>query len=148
MYQRILVPVDGSSTAQRGLKEAIGLARLMHVHLCLLHVVDAYPLLGEMASVSSVDEYQRELHRHGERVLLQAASAAAEAGVSAQQISRDSVRQRVSDVITEEAVKSGCDLIVMGTHGRRGFARFTLGSDAERVLRHCTVPVLVVRDAG
>lgn len=148
MVQRILVPVDGSGTAMRGLREAIGLAQITRASLCLLHVVDTYPLLGEMASVTSVDEYQRELHRHGEQVLRQAAEAAAAAGVAAQTICRDSAHQRVSDLIAAEAVNSDCDLIVMGTHGRRGFARFTLGSDAERVLRHCTVPVLVVRDQG
>jgi nucleotide-binding universal stress UspA family protein len=53
---------------------------------------------------------------------------------------------RVADVVVEEAAKSGCDLIVMGTHGRRGFSRLALGSDADLVVRSSPVPVLLVRN--
>ncbi len=53
---------------------------------------------------------------------------------------------RVAEAIVDEARESGCDLIVIGTHGRRGIGRALLGSDAENVLRHATVPVLLVRE--
>jgi nucleotide-binding universal stress UspA family protein len=53
--------------------------------------------------------------------------------------------ERVADTIVQEARDAGCDLVVMGTHGRRGFNRVLMGSDAEIVLRHCPLPVLLVR---
>ncbi len=53
--------------------------------------------------------------------------------------------QRVGDTIVDEARSAGCDLVVMGTHGRRGVSHALLGSDAERVARQCPVPVLLVR---
>jgi nucleotide-binding universal stress UspA family protein len=59
---------------------------------------------------------------------------------------RDRQGRRVADAIVAQAQESGCDLIVIGTHGRRGLSRALLGSDAERVLRHSTVPVLLVRE--
>jgi nucleotide-binding universal stress UspA family protein len=148
MYQRILVPLDGSPTAERGLREAIALAARLGAGLHLVHVLDAYPLLVEMASTASVGDYQRDLRHHGEEVLEKARLAAAEAGVKADVSLREMVRQRVSDVIVDEAGRAGCDLILMGTHGRRGFSHFTLGSDAERVMRHSTVPLLLVRQPG
>ena len=61
---------------------------------------------------------------------------------------REVVGERVSDVIVDEAAKAGCELIVMGTHGRRGVSRVALGSDAENVLRSSSIPVLLVRSAS
>ncbi len=55
--------------------------------------------------------------------------------------------ERVADTIVQEARDAGCDLIVMGTHGRRGFNRVMMGSDAKLVVRNCRVPVLLVRHA-
>jgi nucleotide-binding universal stress UspA family protein len=58
---------------------------------------------------------------------------------------REVAQARVSEIINHEAVTHRCDLVVMGTHGRRGFSRLTLGSNAEAVLRTSTIPVLLVR---
>lgn len=70
---------------------------------------------------------------------------ATEWGVEAEQAQLESHGQPVSKVILEDAKQSRADLIAMGTHGRRGLNRLLLGSDAERVMREATIPVLLVR---
>lgn len=145
MFRRILVPIDGSATAERGLQEAIGLAAEQKAALVLLHVIDAFPSMVEMSSTTSFEQMRSNLVRYGEELLAAASKTAADAGVASERLLREVMRSRVADVIVEEAAKAGCDLIVMGTHGRRGFSRLALGSDAERVLRQSPVPVLVLR---
>jgi len=73
------------------------------------------------------------------------ARLAAECGVAVEGIVRDSFPRRVAEVVVDEALAQHCDLIVMGTHGRRGLDRFALGSDAERVARTAPVPLLLIR---
>jgi len=145
MYSRILVPIDGSPTAERGLREAIDIAAQMKAHLVLLHIVDDYPMLLEMSSAATFEASRRHLLKFGEDVLDQARKRVDEAGVSSEGVLREVTSLRAADAIVEEAGKRGCQLIVMGTHGRRGFNRLAMGSDAELVLRESPVPVLLVR---
>ena len=145
MYQRILVPLDGSATADRGLREAIALAADRKCRLTLLHVVNDFPMLVEMSSAVSFQETLSFLTRAGEEVLAKAKAAATAAGVEADTLLREVRQGRVAEVIAEEAKKANCDLIVMGTHGRRGLSRMALGSDADLVVRTSPVPVLLVR---
>lgn len=147
MYKRILVPVDGSTTARRGLREAIGLAQVHGARLLLLHVVDDYPLLIEAsASAAAFDQVRDAMRRQGETVLAEALATATAAGVEAEKLLREVTAYRVAQAIVEESRQAACDLIVMGTHGRRGISRLMLGSDAESVLKSSSVPVLLVRD--
>lgn len=146
MYQRILVPVDGSPTASAGLGEAIRLAKLTGGRLRLLYVVD------ELMFIANIQEYAaytadlaRLLKEGGVAVLTQALARAEAAGVSAETELIDSFSGRVADVIIERAKSWSADLIVLGTHGRRGLRRLALGSDAEQVVRTAPVPVLLVR---
>lgn len=145
MYQRILVPLDGSSAAERGLQEALSLAALTKAHLRLLHVVDAYPIMVETAAVESAEAYHRNLLRAGEAVLARAHDTARQREVPADVVVRE-VHQAVADAILEEAQHAACDLIVIGSHGRRGIGRWMLGSNAEKVMRGSPVPVLVVHE--
>ena len=145
MYQHILVPLDGSATAERGLREAVRLAAEQKSKLRLLHVIADYPLLMDMSSAVSFESMMQEVRGYGQNVLSKAQAAAASADVPAETVLREVVRGRVAKVVVEEARDSGCDLIVMGTHGRRGFSRLALGSDADLVVRESPVPVLLVR---
>lgn len=145
MYHRIMVPLDGSATAERGLREAIGLAAEHKARLYLLHVVDDFPMLLEISSVASYQEMLNGLRQYGEGVLARAKRAAENAGVQAESLLREVRQQRIAEVIVEEARKASCDLIVMGTHGRRGFSRLTMGSEAELLVRISPLPVLLVR---
>ena len=145
MYKKILVPLDGSATAERGLQEAIGLAAPLKARLALLHVVDDFAMLVEMSSVASYKEMLDGLRQYGQNALDKAKRAAAESGVQADICLREVTQARISEVILEEAKRLSCDLIVMGTHGRRGFSRLTMGSNADAVVRISSVPVLLVR---
>ncbi len=145
MYQRILVPVDGSPTAERGLREAIKLAEGQATRLLFLHIVDDYTMLIEMSSAAGYEEMIRGLRQYGLDVLGKAKRAAEAAGAHSETLLREVTGKRVADVIVDQARQHACDLIVMGTHGRRGFSRLTLGSAAEGVVRSSPVPVLLVR---
>ncbi len=145
MYKRILVPLDGSATAERGLREAIGLARDVKARLHLLHVIDAFPLMVELSGNASFEELRRGLQHYGSELLENSARLAKEQGVESESVTVDVVRRRVPTTIVQEAGKAGCDLIVMGTHGRRGFSHLVLGSAAEGVIRESPIPVLLVR---
>lgn len=148
MYDKILVPLDGSDTARRGLREAIDLARQLKSQLVLLTVVDNFPTTVEMASVTAFNETRAILVAHGKTVLDEARKAVSEAGLPCETVLSEVMSQRPADSIVQEAGKHGCSLIVMGTHGRRGFNRLAMGSDAELVLREAPVPVLLVRSAA
>jgi nucleotide-binding universal stress UspA family protein len=147
MYSRILVPIDGSPTAGRGLAEAIAIARVMRSTLVLLHVVDDYPLMVALATAVQVEESRAAQQRSASALLAAAAASALREGVATQSVLREVSGVPVADAILEVARERRCELIVMGTHGRRGLSRLTLGSDAELVLRQAPVPVVLVRQA-
>ncbi len=147
MYKRILVPLDGSPTSARGLDEAIALANALGSTLRLLHVVTDFPMVADMALAASPAAFRDELRKYGEGVLNAAAKLAADRGVKAEKEVRDAMGPRPASMIIDEAAVARCDLIVMGTHGRRGVSRLLLGSDAALVLQQSRVPVLLVREA-
>ena len=147
MYRRILVPIDGSSTARLGLEHALRLARDQDALVRVLNVlddtymlpaIDAYPL-------SDIGFRLEAGKAAGEKMLAEAVGLAREQHVSAEKVMLECKGRPVSDVILAHARAWGADIIVMGTHGRRGFNRLLLGSDAERVLRETKVPLLLVR---
>jgi len=146
MYQRILVPVDGSPTSNAGLAEAMKLAKLTGAQLRLLHVVDDMPFLmspeGYGAMAADVLALLREA---GEGMLQRARTLASDSGIAVDTVLFDGLGGRLCDRVAEQAKDWHADLIVLGTHGRRGVSRVLLGSDAEQVLRTAPVPVLLVR---
>lgn len=148
MYRKILVPMDGSDTAARGLEEAIALAKVTGSSLRLVHVIDAFPVAGEMMTPQTWEAVMGGLQQAGRELLARAANKARGAGVTTTEAVLEMPAGRVADSILDEARAAGCELIVMGTHGRRGFKHLMLGSDAERVLQLSQVPVLVVRHAA
>ncbi len=147
MYSRILVPIDGSATSQRGLEEAMALARQLGSALHLLNVVDARLLIAEVSAYAPPDQLLDDWRAAGGRLVADAAALARAQGLTADSVVRCDPGLRVCDMILQEAKTSSAGLIVMGTHGRRGLKRLALGSDAELVLRESPVPVLLVRAA-
>ena len=145
MYARILVPIDGSATGNDGLSEAIDLAKQLGSKLVLLHVVEDFAISLELASVASFEDTRAALHEAGRSMLDKAASRAAASGVLSETVLNEQTAGRASDAILKQAKEQRCELIVMGTHGRRGLDRVVMGSDAELVLRGAAVPVLMVR---
>ena len=146
MYKNILVPIDGSPTAQRGLHEAIKLAHTPGARLQLLFVLDAFPLQLDVSSAYTLEPVRDSMRHYGKNLLAKAQRLATDQGVQAEVLLRDTVHGRVADVVLDQARELHCDLIVMGTHGRRGFSHLVMGSDAELVVRGSLVPVLLVRE--
>jgi nucleotide-binding universal stress UspA family protein len=151
MYHRVLVPLDGSATSDRGLQEAIGLSREEKAELILLHVVDDSTMVAEMSASMTVEQTERararldRLREHGTELLAAAEATVVQAGLPVRTVLREVTEGRIGEIVVAEAQSAACDLIVMGTHGRRGFSRLVLGSAAELVVRASTVPVLLVR---
>jgi len=146
MYNRILVPVDGSATSKRGLQEAIRLAQLTKGRVRLLHVMDVLSLAiaGEGYSMSSGDLIDFAGKR-GEEVLAEAKHVVEAAGVPVETSLVDNVSGRVAELVADGVAGWKADVVVLGTHGRRGVGRLMLGSDAEQIVRTSAVPVLLVR---
>ncbi|WP_353433013.1 universal stress protein [Polynucleobacter sp. MWH-UH23A] len=149
MYKKILVAVDGSDTSKLALKEAMNLAGDCGSILRIVYVVDIYNMYAE-AEYMNYKEVQKSLEREGEMVLERAKRSLKQSGISFSQhlIKTSSRKPRVAETIVADADKWKADLIVVGTHGRRGFSRFLLGSVAESIARVATKPVLLIRGKG
>lgn len=146
MYTRILVPVDGSAPSNRGLEEALKLAKLTGAQLLLLHVVDELSAAMGMAGFSTVStDVFALLKEGGEQVLKEARVKAEGQGIPVQAVLVENFSGRLCDVVAQQVKSWGSDLLVLGSHGRRGVGRLVLGSDAEQIIRTALVPVLVVR---
>jgi nucleotide-binding universal stress UspA family protein len=146
MYQRILVPFDGSATSSRGLDEAIGIATLTGASLRLVHMLDILDFSSgfETAAVYA-DHVIPFMRRTGEEILEGGKARAENAGVRADTVLLEGMKTRLCDAVAEQARAWGAELIVIGTHGRRGVGRMLLGSDAEQIARTSITPVLLVR---
>jgi nucleotide-binding universal stress UspA family protein len=146
-YRRILVAVDGSAAAGKGLREALRLAKEERAQLFILHVVNEYYAFASMDAAPPPVDIVPMLREGGRKVLAKAEAAAAKLGIKPKTILRETIGGAAADAIVREARKQQADLIVLGTHGRRGVRRLVLGSDAEQVVRSASVPVLLVRGA-
>lgn len=147
MYQRILVPVDGSTTADRGIEEAVRMAKLMGGTLHFYHAIDDQSVsIALQSSVAFVDNWQQSLREEGHRILDEAKAAATAAGVPCEIVLSEDFSAPVTKRVVDEAHRIRAELIVMGTHGRRGIKRLLMGSGAEAILRESPVPVLLVHD--
>ena len=142
VFKRILVPVDGSDTSKKALVVALELASDSSGQVCLLHVVD------ELAYVTGFDYSQdvvKIAHQAASEVLNQAQALCKGTGVACESKLIDFPGQRLGDTVAEEARKWEADLIVVGTHGRRGLGRVLMGSGAEQIIRVAPTPVLTIR---
>ena len=149
MYRRILVPVDGSATSKRGLTHALELAKTLGAHVRVLNVVDErFFVPGAPGFPADTDAVLELMRADGRKALTDARAAAGAAGVPVETDMIESGGRHASEMIVDDIQTSGADLVVMGTHGRRGLNRLLMGSDAERVLHDSPVPVLLVRDEG
>jgi nucleotide-binding universal stress UspA family protein len=145
MYKKILVPIDGSETSMLGLSEAIRVAKGDGSQLCLVHVVNElvldYSYGAGLRGPSLIDS----LREVGNRILQQAEEPVKKLGIPVESVLLECVGGPAADAIVTQANGWHADLIVMGTHGRRGLRRFAMGSDAEVVVRESAGPVLLVR---
>ena len=148
-YKRILVPVDGSPTSNAGLREAIALAKGQEASLQLVHVVDYhYLVMTGLEAGAYIEDLMASLTQSGRRILKRAEELVRKSGVPVTSVLLESPAGPAADAIVRQAKKWKADLIVLGTHGRRGVRRLVMGSDAEQVVRNSPAPVMLVRSAG
>ncbi len=146
MFKRILVAVDGSDTAELALQESIRLAKEVQAQLRLVYVIDVVNLnLGSEFHFPS--PASGALAKMGQDILDKAGAVVSTAGVPVETalIRIDTLGQRIPEMIVADAEAWPADLIVIGTHGRRGLSHLFLGSVAEGVVRVATKPVLLIR---
>jgi nucleotide-binding universal stress UspA family protein len=141
-FNRIMVPVDGSATSRAALVTALQLARDNGATVHLVHCLDEMPFL---IGYEHSGTYLAQGRREADRILTSALDICRSGGVDADTQLVDRPGARLGETVTEEAEKWHADLIVVGTHGRRGIGRALLGSGAEQIIRMSTVPVLTIR---
>ncbi len=146
MYKRILVAVDGSDTSTKALVAALQMARESGGVLRIIHVLE------DLAQVMAYDYYgaypgdlAKVLQDNGQKVLADALAIAKSSGVETEDRLLEARGMRLGEAVVQEATQFNADLLVVGTHGRRGLGRVLLGSGAEQVIRLSTIPVLVIR---
>lgn len=146
MYQRILVAVDGSQSSVLAVDQAIILAKATGADVEALFVVDDSDLFFDMRYRDSTD-LLKQVMTHGQEILVRAVDRFQAAGIPCvtRLIERTNSRGLIADTIAAEADKWGADLIVLGTHGRRGIRRLVMGSVSAGVIRRTRLPVLLAR---
>ena len=148
VYERILIATDGSELAGRGLAHGLSLAAALHVPVLVVTVTEPWMPAFDDALALSADPVMQAGYREGcaraaQRILHDALAQAVTAGVVCETL--HVADGYPSEAIVQAAAEHAAGLVVMASHGRRGLGRMLLGSQAQAVLAHATVPVLVVR---
>ncbi|MGN6086390.1 universal stress protein [Trinickia sp.] len=145
MYRRILAPIDGSETSARAFDAALRLARESGAQLVPLYVVDV-PLVGADAPGYDPSIVRDALYEEGSHVNAQAVAKMEREGVTGtpRVVETSPLGDDIAHCILRVANEWPADVVVMGTHGRRGFRRLILGSVAERFVRIAACPVLLI----
>jgi nucleotide-binding universal stress UspA family protein len=145
MYKHILIATDGSDLAGKAVSHGLALAKALGAKTTAVMVTEPWAAMAppEILSSPLVQDYERAVAARAERVLAAVSEAAKEANVACSTLH---MRDRLpADGILEAAEASGCDLVVMASHGWRGLVRLVLGSETAEVLTRATIPVLVCR---
>jgi nucleotide-binding universal stress UspA family protein len=145
MFKHLLLPADGSDNAQRAIENALPLAQAFGSRVTAIYVIDPYAFSGVGTDFAyGQAEYLSAAAAEGRAALAQASAVFKHAGVPIDSALVEA--HSVSKGILAKAQEVGADLIVMGSHGRRGLEKLVLGSVTSQVLSHAHLPVLVVRD--
>ncbi|MEX1316896.1 MAG: universal stress protein [Synechococcaceae cyanobacterium] len=146
-FQLLLVPTDGTEISGRAVQQAVDLAAALGARVRFLHVQNNYPIslvgVGELVEASTIEALVEAAGKRADAILQEALAVADKAGVQAERTVL--MNPLPHKAILEEAGAAGADLIVMGSHGRRGLEGLLLGSETQRVLLGSSAPVLVVR---
>ena len=145
MYTNILVAIDGSDTAEQALTQAIDLAKALGSRIRLVHVATESDSIPADLPGVDIQAILQHVHDSGAAILARARDRVSTAGVAVETRLVEAWSGQPGEEVIQQARQWPADLIVCGTHGRRGLRRILMGSDAEFVLRHTPVPVLLVR---
>jgi nucleotide-binding universal stress UspA family protein len=145
MYCKILVPIDGSSTSEAGVAEAVRLARMTGGAVRLLHVAEEAPRVAEAIALGGVGpDVIGPARERGLALLHRAEAVVQRAAVACEAVLLEGTPGQLANLVCAHASNWSADVIVLGTHGRRGVGRMLLGSEAEQIARRATMPVLLV----
>ncbi len=142
IFKKILVPIDGSETSKKAIAMALKMAVEDKAQVRLVHSIDELSYVNAHEYAGELVKYARD---YGQKILQDGLSAIHGVGVKGDIKLVDFAGQRLGDTVADEARLWGADLVVLGTHGRRGVGRLLLGSGAEQVIRLSPVPVLIIR---
>lgn len=148
MYPNILVAIDRSEAASRALADATRLARSLGSRLRLVHVINKTPWLSPDIDRSVMQHLIDDLRGTGESLIHDATADVRDEGIDVDSRLIEALGADAGEIIIKEAASWPASLIVCGTHGRRGLRRLLMGSDAEYIVRHSPVPVLLVRGSS
>lgn len=145
MYKHILIATDGSELAHKAMVQGFALAKSLGSKVTVVTVTEPWTAVvpGEMGMAFPIDEYEKGASENAANILAAVQKEADAAGVAADTVHM--ADQYPADGIIATAKEKSCDLIVMASHGRRGLSRLLIGSQANQVVIHSEVPVLVVR---
>ena len=149
MYSRVFCAIDGSELSTKALNHAFVLASRLGAEVTAVHVTDPSVLIAPGAEMMMIDtssiiaELEQAKAVGAREVLAEATRLASAAGVALKTLHVPGVP--AAEGIIKSAKAAGADLIVMGSHGRRGLGRLLLGSQAAEVLAHAEIPVLIIK---
>ena len=147
MYKHILIPTDGSELAGHAVAAGIAFAKSVNAKVTAFIALEEYRLPGEVEvmvrHIRSVDQHVAQAAGKAEAILGPVRERAAAAGVACD--SCHALSDRPYEAIIEAADEHDCDLIFMASHGRRGLRALVYGSQAQGVLTHSTIPMLIYR---
>lgn len=145
MYHHLLVAIDGSELAHNALRHGIRLAKALDANMTIVTVTEPWHayVAGDGTVIFPIAEYEASITQWADKTLADAAQEADDANVACETVHVQGAHP--GEGIVETADRHKCDLIVMGSHGRRGLTRLLLGSQAHHVVTHTTGPVLICR---
>jgi nucleotide-binding universal stress UspA family protein len=146
MYKHILIPTDGSELSNKAIRHGVALAKALGAEVTLATATEPWDavVVGEVAVVLPPEQYEATASASATNVLAAARQIAEQEGMTGCHALHIKERHPAEGIV-EAAKEKDCDLIVMASHGRRGFSRMILGSEAYEVVTHSAVPVLIVR---
>lgn len=147
MFKHILIPTDGSETADKAVQAGVDFAREANAKVTCFTAMPEYQMPSQTELMSrkgiSPDEHERRCREKAEVILTDVARRAREAGI---EFDSEYVQSDLPyAAIIDAAKRHGCDLIFMASHGRRGISALLHGSQTQDVLTHSTIPTLVYR---
>lgn len=145
MFKHLLIATDGSELSGRAVRQGLSLAKCLGAKVTAVTVTEPFAasIPIEVALVFSEKEYEKAVGASAENILQSVSAAAAADGIPCETVHVKGLYP--ADGILDTAKARGCDLIVMGSHGRRGLSRLVLGSQANRVVTQSTAAVLICR---
>jgi nucleotide-binding universal stress UspA family protein len=148
MYKRILIATDGSALARRAEAQGFSLAKELHAEVIVVTVTELWSPLelaakAQRGAQHPVEDYEKHVATHAQKILAAAKEVASQIGIACDTFHVSD--KHPAEGIIETANARECDLIVMASHGRRGFQRVLLGSQAAKVLTYSLLPVLVCK---